>query len=150
MIQDTEMEKHVHGCLTDEASIMAKDGSTITPAHDFGVKSVIKDRELKMAARHCPQLGWALSQQQDPKCTHCQEGCPVKRRARLVEQCEIDKHAQGLLDNESCIRAVDIAKMSEGRKATMVRQTEKEKHAHGHLQDVRAIIEADIPATSSG
>jgi hypothetical protein len=43
-----EVEKHVHGCLTDEASLMAKDGATITPAHDSGVKSLIKERDLEL------------------------------------------------------------------------------------------------------
>jgi hypothetical protein len=153
-IQDAEMEKRVHGHLTDEASIMAKDGgSTISPAHDSGAKSMIRERELELETERCPQLEchWALSQGQQPSgaCKHSEEGCPYDRRAKMVEQCETDKHAQGLLQDESSIEAVDAAKMREGKKATLVRQAEKEKHAHGHLQQERAIVEAGIPTTSS-
>jgi hypothetical protein len=144
------MEKHAHGCLTDEASIIARDGDTIAPAHDSGVKSMIKERELELATERCPQLEWALSQgQQDATCKHGEEGCPANRRARMVEQCEIEKHAQGLLQDEVSIRAADTAKMREGKQGTMVRQTEQEKHAHGRLQDERAIMKADIPISSS-
>jgi hypothetical protein len=148
-IQPAEMEKHAHGCLTDEASIMARDGAPIAPASASGVKSMIEERELELLTGPCPPLEWALSQrQQDATCG--EEACPAMRRARMVEKSEIDKHAQGLLQDEFSIRALDTAKMREGKHATMVRQAEKEKHAHGHLQDERAIMEANMPAATSG
>jgi hypothetical protein len=149
-IQAAEMEKHAHGCLTDEASIMARDGATITPALSSGVKSVIEERELELLTGPCSQLEWALSQRhQDAPCNHGDKPCPAMRRARMVEESEIDKHAQGLLQDEASIRAADTDKMREGKRATMVRQAEKEKHAHGHLQDERAIVEADISTATS-
>ena len=149
-IQAAEMEKHVHGCLTDEVSMMARDGATITPAHFSGVRTMIEERELELETECCPQLQWALSQhQQDAICNHGDGACPAMQPARMVEESEITKHAQGLLQDEASIRAVDTAKMKEGKQATMVRQTEQEKHAHGQLQGERAIMEADIPITIS-
>jgi hypothetical protein len=67
----------------------------------------------------------------------------------MIEQCEINKHAQGLLQDEASIKAMDIAKMKVGKEATMMRQADNEKHAHGHLHDERAIMEAGMVATSS-
>jgi hypothetical protein len=67
----------------------------------------------------------------------------------MIEQYEINKHAQGLLQDEASIKAMDIAKMKVGKEATMMRQADNEKHAHGHLHDERAIMEAGMVATSS-
>lgn len=149
-IEAAEMEKHAHGCLTDEASIEARDGATTNPNHYSGARSMIEERERELHNESCPQLEWALAQgRQDTTCSHDGGVCPAKQRARMIEQSEINKHAQGLLQDEASIKAVDMAKMREGKQATMVRQTENEKHAHGNLQDERAIMEADIPTALS-
>ena len=55
-IQDAEMEKHAHGCLNDEVSIMASGGGTIDPAHGSGTSIMIKERELELEAERCPEM----------------------------------------------------------------------------------------------
>ena len=149
-IQAAEMEKHAHGCLTDEATIAARDGASITPGHASGATSTINDREAELRAERSTQSHWSLAQDGLlPAYSHEEAMWADAQRSKMVEHSEVDKHAQGLLVDELAIHEEDMAHMREGQRATMVRDTENEKLAHGNLQDERVIMDAHIPASLS-
>jgi hypothetical protein len=146
-IEEAEMEKHAHGPLTDEAAIMARDGATTDAGRHSAVSSMLEEREVDSERTHSFRPEWSLPRDSPAATGDNGEAArqQAKKRAEVVEQSEVDKHAQGRLQDEASIKAVDAAHMREGKRATMVRHTENEKHAHGHLEDERRIIDAAIP-----
>jgi len=133
IIQQAEMEKHVHGPLQDEESIRSMDQTTLNGDKHTGTAMMIANDQLAKSHNH------QHSQLESPSSLMDMEAFAATKTARMIRETEMEKHAHGLKEDEISIKAMDAASLHEGRRETMIRKTEMKKHAHGLLQDESSI-----------